>query len=105
MNKYFHLKFSQPNKRNTLDCFLITFELHQAYTEFENSLSIIGWHFKSFCFYYYQDTMNDSYDDEIESNRFYEKQKKKKQRKTHSFNELLSFISYITKQPDFKKKD
>ena len=60
-----------------------------------------------FCFYYYQDVINDSYDDEIESNRFYEKQKKKKkkkQRKTHSLNELLSFISYITNQPDFKKK-
>ena len=77
----------------------------QVYTEFEHSLSIIGWHFKRFCFYYYQDVINDSYDDEIESNRFYEKQKKKKQRKTHSLNELLSFISYITKQPDLKKRD
>lgn len=78
--------------------------LQQAYTEFEHGLSVIGWSYKSFCFYYYQDVINESYDDEIESNRFYEKQKKKKQRKAHSLNELSDFIHYITNHSDFKKK-
>ena len=79
-------------------------ELHQAYIEFENSLSVIGWTFKKFCFYYYENVINDSYDDEIESNRFYEKQKKKKQRKTHSLNELSDFIRYIINHSDLETK-
>lgn len=80
-------------------------ELQQVYTEFERSLNIIGWCYKNFCFYYYQDIINESYDDEIESSRFYEKQKKKKQRKTHSLNELGDFIHYLTNHPDFRKKE
>lgn len=80
-------------------------EQQADYTEFEHSLSVIGWSYKSFCFNYYQDVVNEDYEDETESERFYEKQKKKKQRKKHLQKELSAFILYITNHKDFKKKE
>lgn len=78
--------------------------LQEAYFQFESYLNIIGWKFKYFCFDYYENKINENCDDEIEANRFYEKEKKKKQRKRHKINELQDFINYITGHNDFKKK-
>ncbi|WP_392564392.1 hypothetical protein RHO13_02195 [Orbus wheelerorum] len=78
-------------------------KLENAYAEFKKCLAIIDCKPKHFFERYYQDVIDDR-DDDIEANRFYEKHKKKLQRKTHKLDELTNFINYITQLDEFNRK-
>lgn len=78
-------------------------EIKNTYLEFEQCLAIINCKAKHFFERYHLDVI-DNRDDEIETKRFYEKHKKKLQRRSHTLEELREFIDYIIKLEDFTIK-